>query len=168
MHHREGNFIGATQFSPNRVIFVPTTVSTTEQNDGLPFTVEQTFAEMKPFHFFQFALRCFLSSDLFSCFSCPPDDLGFSSFAAAAASANPSTPFSSMPYLKTSPYLMVDPLHSMGYSAASELQLCFPFILNTNSSGFFFILFGRCMFLCWFTKLFSHSIDDNRNISILE
>ncbi|XP_055303402.1 homeobox protein OTX2-like isoform X2 [Sitodiplosis mosellana] len=52
---------------------------------------------------------------------CPPDDLGFPSFAAAAAaSANTPAPFSSMPYLTTSPYLMVDPLHSMGYSAATN------------------------------------------------
>ncbi|XP_031628088.1 homeobox protein otx5-B-like [Contarinia nasturtii] len=53
---------------------------------------------------------------------CSPDDLGFSTFAAAAAaSVNTTAPFSSMPYLKTSPYLMaVDPLHSMGYSAATN------------------------------------------------
>lgn len=52
---------------------------------------------------------------------CTPDDLGFSSFAAAAVSANATAPFPNMPYLKTSPYLMaVDSFHSMGYSAASE------------------------------------------------
>lgn len=65
-------------------------------------------------------------------FRCP-DELGFSSFAvaAAAASANTTTPFSSMPYLKTSPYLMtVDPLHSMGYSATSKYHhLLISFIL---------------------------------------
>lgn len=53
-----------------------------------------------------------------SIYRCPSDDLGFSSFAAAA---NASTPFSSMPYLKTSPYLMtVDPLHSMGYGSSRK------------------------------------------------
>lgn len=63
-----------------------------------------------------------VQNDLVGFSRCPPDDLGFSPFAAAAVSANTSTPFSSMPYLKTSPYLMgVDPLHSMGYSPACKL-----------------------------------------------
>lgn len=50
-------------------------------------------------------------------FRCQPEDLSFSPFAAAAAaSATGQTSFPSMPYLKTSPYLMtVDTLHSMGY-----------------------------------------------------
>lgn len=66
--------------------------------------------------------------------------MGFSSFAAAAASANTSSPFSSMPYLKSSPYLMaVDPLHSMGYSAASKLVFDYAVSLIQLDSAHSFI-----------------------------
>lgn len=82
----------------------------------------------KCFVFFCFSLRRsiqfirnYRSSTLLSIFRRSPDGSSFSPFATTATSANPSAPFPSMPYLKTSPYLLaVDPLHSMGYSAASK------------------------------------------------
>lgn len=76
---------------------------------------------------------------------CSPEELGFSAFAAGAASANPTTPFSSMPYLKSSPYLMaVDPLHSMGYSTASEFFFVFYWI--------FIVIFNFCSNCEWILK----------------